>query len=548
MFYSIKVKVITTFSLVMIIFTSILLLTIFLNERDRLLSLELEKSTEISRMHASILSQEFVQYISMLKMLSDDPQIKLSDKSAIDIALKRLMKVGNDNFVNAIYIDKNFNLTDAKGNTNKVSHPSFLHGEKWANKEYNITVPLHTRFEKDPVVIVGVPILDVDKKWLGNIAVAVSLSKLSKRLASIKLTKGSYAWLVDSNNLVVSHPLQQLVMKVNLSTNESVNFPGFHKVVKKIKYQSNGYGRYFDMQLNESKIITFSKVEFLPGWTLFVTTEESEIFEDIYEILYNILIIALVLMILCFLLISRLADKVTMPIMQLTQDVKASVNTKNNVIRIIHANDEIGALSKAFHSSFQKINAYTSRLEEMVNRRTKEVSIKNVLLSEQNIKLEELVSKDPLTQLYNRRAFYALVETELSRAKRHHFSIALAVLDIDHFKKINDQYGHNVGDQVLRRFADELSLNMRKEDLICRWGGEEFVILLSASTTEKVFNHMEEVRKKISNMQFDAVNQVTFSTGMSTLREGEEFKQWFKRADQAMYKAKETGRNRIVTN
>lgn len=548
MFYSIKVKVITTFSLVMIVFTSLLLLTIFLNERDRLLNLELEKSTEISRMHASILSQEFAQYISMLKMLSDDPKIKLSDTSTVDVALKRLMKVGNGNFVNAIYIDKNFNLFDYKGRTNKVTHPLFLHSEQWANKEYNITVPLHTRFEKDPVIVVAVPILDAEKKWMGTIAVAVPLTTLSKRLASIKLTKGSYAWLVDSNNLIISHPLQRLVMKVNLSTNESVNFPGFHKVVEKIKSQNNGYGRYFDTQLSESKIITFSKIDFLPDWTLFVTTEESEIFENIYEILYNILIIALVLMLLFLLLISKLADKVTMPIIQLTQDVEASVNTKNNVIRIIHANDEIGALSKAFHSSLQKINSYTSRLEEMVNRRTKEVLIKNTLLSEQNIKLEELVSKDPLTQLYNRRAFYALVDTELSRAKRHHFSVALAVLDIDNFKQINDQYGHDVGDLVLRRFADELSLNMRKEDLICRWGGEEFTILLSASTTEKVFNHMEEVRKKISNMKFDSVDKVTFSTGMSTLREGEEFKQWFKRADQAMYKAKAAGRNCIVTN
>ena len=546
MFYSIKAKVIITFSLVMIIFTSLLLFTIYINERDRLLNLELEKSTEISNMHAQIISQEFAQYISMLKMLSDDPKIKSDNKESIHLALQRLMKIGDGNFINAVYIDKKLNLTDFSGNTNKVTHPSFIHGEQWKNKAYNITVPLYTLFEKDPVIIVAVPILEADKKWVGTLAVAVPLGVLTKRLSSIKLAKESYAWLADSNDLIVSHPNDGAVLKTTLSTTDSSNFPGFYKIVRQTKLQDNGYGHYFDTKLNEPKIVTFSKIDNLPGWTLFVTTKESEIFQDVYTILNNVLIISIVLMAIFLFIIIRLANKVTKPIIRLTKDVKASVNGKNNVIRIIHSKDEIGALSKAFHGSLQKIRSQNLHLEEMVNKRTLEISSKNTLLNEQNIQLEELVSKDPLTHLYNRRAFNTLVSKELSRAKRHRFSIALAVLDIDFFKKINDQYGHDVGDQVLCRFAEQLTLNMRKEDLICRWGGEEFVILLSASTTDKVFNHMEDLRKKIEDMDFDPVESVTFSTGMSTYREGEDFKEWFKRADQAMYEAKETGRNRIV--
>lgn len=546
MFYSIKGKVVTTFSLVMIIFTSLLLFTTFIKEREHLLDMELEKSTEISKMHANILSQEFAQYIAMLKMLSDDPKIKSNDITAIRVALQRLMKVGDGNFINAIYIDKNFNLNDFSGNTNKVTHPLFIHGERWKNKEYNISVPVSTKFEKKPVIIVAVPILDEDKKWIGTIAVAVPLSILSEKLLSIKLAKESYAWLADANDLIVSHPDKDKVMKITLSSTGNSNFPDFYKIVKQTKLQENGYGHYFDTKLNEAKIVTFSKIDNLPGWTLFVTTKESDIFQNVHTILNNVLMTSIILMVIFLFIISRLANKVTKPIIRLTKDVKASVNGKNNVVRIIHSKDEIGALSKAFHSSLQKINSHTSHLEEMVNRRTQEISSKNILLNEQNVQLEELVSKDPLTNLYNRRAFHSLVDKEISRAKRHNFSVALAVLDIDHFKNINDQYGHDVGDQVLCRFAEQLTLNMRKEDLICRWGGEEFVILLSGSTTDKVFDHMEEVRKKISDMDFDPVERVTFSTGISTFREGEDFKEWFKRADQAMYEAKETGRNRIV--
>jgi diguanylate cyclase (GGDEF)-like protein len=546
MFHSIKAKVITTFSLVMIIFTCLLLTTIFINERERVLNLELEKSTEISKMHANLLSEEFAKYVAMLQMVSDNSQIKVNDKSFIARQLQRLMTIGRGNFINAIYVDKNFNLTDALGRESKVTNPLFVHGDQWLGKEYNITVPIQSKFEKTPVIMVAVPILDDEQKWIGSIAVAVSVSLLAKKLSPIKLTKESYAWLTDSNNLIVSHPDQSRMLKLTLSSQENKNFPGFYKIVNQIKTQNYGYGRYVDAMINESKIVTFSKIDYLPGWTLFVTTKESEIFQDTYQILHNVLIISLILMALFLLVITQLANKVTKPLIKLTKAVKLSVSSKRNFIKVSDAKDEIGQLSTAFDSSLQKIRLHTTHLEAMVESRTQEITRKNALLSEQNNKLEELVSKDPLTHLYNRRAFNALVEKEIARSIRHGVPITLAVLDIDHFKKVNDEFGHDVGDQVLCHFANELSGNMRKEDLICRWGGEEFAILLSAATTEKAFGHMEMLREKIATMDFAPVQQVTFSTGMSTLKEGEDFKTWFKRADKALYQAKASGRNRII--
>ena len=546
MFYSIKAKMITLFSLVMICFTALLLVTIFINQRENVLNLELKKSSEISNMHANILSQEFAQYIAMLKMQSDDSQLKKNDPDKIKKILQRLMKVGNRNFVNAIYVDQNLNLVDASGNKNKVTNPLFLKGEEWKNKPYNITVPVNTFFEKKPVIIVAVPVLNDQDKWQGTLAVAVPLKTIIDKLSSIKLANGSYAWLADSNDLVVAHPAPSVVMNARLSTDDSVDFPGFYKITRQTKLQNNGYGRYYDTQLQESKIVTFSKIQNLPGWNLFVTTQEVEIFRGIYSIVYSALTISIILMIVFLFIISQLSNKVTGPIVRLTKDVKASVTAKSNFIRIIHSKDEIGALSKAFHRSLQKIHHHTTQLEEMVRERTKEISSKNSLLNEQNDKLEVQVSKDSLTNLYNRRAFNALVEKELSRAKRHHVSIALAVLDLDNFKNINDKYGHDTGDKVLCRFANELTTSMRKEDLICRWGGEEFVVLLSASTSEKVYEHMEEVRERVATMDFSPAPQVTFSAGMSTYREGESFTEWFKRADKALYKAKDNGRNQIV--
>ncbi|PKH28060.1 diguanylate cyclase [Shewanella sp. ALD9] len=396
--------------------------------------------------------------------------------------------------------------------------------------------------------MVGVPILDTQNNWIGTLAVAVPLTIISAKLAEIKLAKESYAWLTDSNGLMVSHPNKSFIMKNKLSMTESADYPGFYKIVRQTKLQNDGYGRYRDAKLNESKIVTFSKVDYLPGWTLFVTTKESEIFHAIYTIMYDVLVTSIILMVIFLLLISELSNRITKPIVQLTKDVKASVKDKKSYLKIIDSDDEIGQLSKAFHDSLQKIHLHTIHLEQMVNHRTQEITDKNLLLNQQNEKLEQLASKDPLTLLYNRRAFSALVDKEISRAKRHHFPVTLVILDIDYFKKINDEFGHNVGDDILCRFADELSINMRKENLICRWGGEEFVILIPEATSAMVFKHIEELRQKISQMDFAPIDKLTFSAGMATLRIEEPFKEWFQRADSALYKAKGSGRNKIVVD
>ena len=548
MFHSIKAKIIIIYSLVMIVFTSLLLFTIFINERERMIDLELAKSTEISQMHASMLSQDFAKDVAMLTMLSGDFDPIKNDKATIVELLKRLMEVEGNGFINAVYIDKDLTLTDVNGNMMKVEHSTFLQGKQWDGKEYNITNPIISRFEESPVIMITVPIRDIDNNWTGSLAAAVPMTLLPQKLSSIKLGKESYAWLVDAEGLVVSHPITEFIMANKISTEESVNFPGFNEIVKQTKVQNSGYGRYMDKVLDESKVVTFSKLDYLPGWILFVTTEESEIFAELYEILFNVLIISLLLMAVFLIFISQLSDKVTKPIIQLTKEIKAVVNSKREYFEGVDSNDEIGQLSKALQSSFNKIRLHTLHLEKIVNQRTEEISSKNALLNEQNIKLEELVSKDPLTHLYNRRAFMSLLDKELSRAKRHSSTTTLAILDIDHFKKVNDTFGHNIGDEVLCRFASELVNNMRLEDLICRWGGEEFVVLLWGTTADDAFSSMNQIRENISNVEFDTVGKVTFSTGMATMEKAEDFKSWLHRADEALYKAKESGRNCIVKN
>lgn len=156
---------------------------------------------------------------------------------------------------------------------------------------------------------------------------------------------------------------------------------------------------------------------------------------------------------------------------------------------------------------------------------------------------------DSLTGLANRAGLQRRMEEEHERWQRYGGRLLLVVLDVDHFKSINDRFGHLAGDKVLRLIAQQLSRRLRKTDFIGRFGGEEFVILMPGVTPEQGATALEELRNGIEHAPFHFKNEpvpVTISIGFTEFREGDTLESSFERADRAMYQAKETGRNRIV--
>ena len=161
-------------------------------------------------------------------------------------------------------------------------------------------------------------------------------------------------------------------------------------------------------------------------------------------------------------------------------------------------------------------------------------------------KFEKMAVTDKLTELYNRHKFYEIVQQEIARSKRNGKPFSNIIFDIDHFKKINDRYGHDVGDEVLRTIAKLVKENIRKSDALFRWGGEEFVILLPETDSEGAFKLAEKIRHIVEQYHFDQVGLVTISLGVSQfdLQNDTDIDQVIKRADNALYRSKEEGRNR----
>ncbi|MDQ7038401.1 MAG: sensor domain-containing diguanylate cyclase [Aquificota bacterium] len=160
-------------------------------------------------------------------------------------------------------------------------------------------------------------------------------------------------------------------------------------------------------------------------------------------------------------------------------------------------------------------------------------------------RLKELAERDHLTGVYNRRASEGLLNHELEKAKKYRKPLSVIMFDIDHFKKINDTYGHQTGDEVLRRLVNLVRKNLRKTDIIARWGGEEFIVLLPGTDLKNAVELAERLRRVVERADFGKVGRVTVSFGVAGLKEADTVESIISRVDKAVYRAKRKGRNRV---
>ncbi len=167
------------------------------------------------------------------------------------------------------------------------------------------------------------------------------------------------------------------------------------------------------------------------------------------------------------------------------------------------------------------------------------------------MKLIEQATIDPLTKVYNRRAMEEFATKILANAKRYNQTLSVIITDIDHFKSVNDRYGHPAGDALLQRFADILKSNIRGEDILARYGGEEFLFLLPNCDLHSATFLAEKLRVKVEESQTLLGNGLSLSITASfgiTSAQGENiiWSQIVSHADDALYQAKKQGRNRVV--
>lgn len=184
------------------------------------------------------------------------------------------------------------------------------------------------------------------------------------------------------------------------------------------------------------------------------------------------------------------------------------------------------------------LNSYIVELESINNK-----------LQEEKEHSEYLASRDHLTGIFNRRYIQSRIMEMIGENHTGTLNFTMALFDIDNFKSVNDQYGHPCGDFVLKEVVNIINIHAREEDCLSRWGGEEFLLMLSYTSLDMALPIVEQIRRAVENHLFRYTNEtfnLTITCGISSFQQNENYKSIFKRIDDALYEGKNSGKNKII--
>jgi len=246
---------------------------------------------------------------------------------------------------------------------------------------------------------------------------------------------------------------------------------------------------------------------------------------------------------------DMIVSDIKMPVMNGIDMIKAikDINPEAKII-FTTAHSESGYLLEAIDI---QVDGY---LLKPVNKKALinlvEKVAKNIIVEKENkelkIELANMAYKDGLTGAFNRNKFQEVFEYEQKQSKRYSKPLSIAMFDIDYFKKLNDEYGHLVGDEILVNLTKIVTNEIRDTDLFARWGGEEFVILFNNTTYEDAISKSNSIKDIVQNTNHPIAGNITISFGVTQLKDDDILKSTLKRVDLALYEAKDAGRNCVV--
>lgn len=230
---------------------------------------------------------------------------------------------------------------------------------------------------------------------------------------------------------------------------------------------------------------------------------------------------------------------------EMCEKLKANIETKDIPIIFITAKTDEDSIEKAFDMGGSDYVKKPFHPKELLARVKKELT-----LQELQAELQQSALTDPLTELHNRRYFNQITERLMELSKRNNEPLSVVILDIDLFKSVNDTYGHQVGDEVIKVLANRLKKYQRKSDIACRLGGDEFILLLPNTTVDGAEYVANKIRESVNEtvIETNEGDSVTFSIslGVSEANKGMNLKDTIRKADESLYEAKKHGRNCVV--
>lgn len=330
------------------------------------------------------------------------------------------------------------------------------------------------------------------------------------------------------------------------------------EIISSLKEENQFFKSFFEYkkknleELVRPTIITFLNKKYIVQVIPIKNGDNSEyisIFADYDSILapyelqvFNLLIIFTLTALIMVPIIIYFSGIIIKPIYELVKEsLKIKRRRYESIKKVESSILEVSYLSSAFEDMSESIHRYQNSLEEQVKERTKE-------LIEKNQELLKLSITDKLTEIYNRAKLDKTLQEEFNRSKRYKTEFSVILIDIDFFKKVNDTFGHQIGDDVLKESAQVLKDSIRLTDVLGRWGGEEFLIISPQTNLEGAVKIAEHINNAIKLYKFKTYpNKVTMSIGVASYFEDmSKIEEIVLNADKSLYKAKENGRDRVV--
>ena len=378
----------------------------------------------------------------------------------------------------------------------------------------------------------------------GYLIASFSLRRLWTNFPNYKIGRNGFLVAINGQGEILYHP----DLKRWLTDTHKINELGFTEIdprnydVKKAQFQ-----KLYD---NEQYLVNYyfdSNTDF----GLFAFQPKSEIDDLISSATQASIAILVISILIIFLVAAWMFYMLGVPLNRITKHIRRITDGDLDIenIDVGSRKDELGQLSKAFNTmhdtikrQIKELNAHRDILEQEVKERTKD-------LEEVNKKLELISKTDELTGLPNRREMNETIANEMGRSSRTHKPFCFIFIDIDHFKNINDTYGHACGDVILKSVAQTIRGLLRKYDVFARYGGEEFLTLLPETDLEGARVVAERFRRQIEKMTVryaDFTIKITITLGVAKFDERLGADRSIQMADKALYQGKEGGRNRVI--
>ena len=409
-----------------------------------------------------------------------------------------------------------------------VKLPERWLGRAQANK-YSVGSAYWDEILQAAVIVIAQPIRTTNERLLGVLVAKLNFQTISKIL--MKYARGEigelYLITQDGFLLVSSHPLSTEFLQTKL----------LHNTTLKLFSQEGEPNAYLGYH-NQPVVGALKRISEL-GWGVVAEKQRAKAYAQIVRLRNLTLALVVALLFLIGLTAYLLSLSLVRPLNRLTSGAGKVASGDLDVDVPVSSGSEVGYLTEVFNDMVARLRQGREELASI-----------NETLRQKNIELHQISITDSLTGLYNRKHLMETLDKEVTRSERYSHPFSLLVIDIDHFKKYNDTYGHLAGDEVLRRLASVFKETIRSSDYAARYGGEEFIIILPEISPEQGAEAAERIRCKVAEQRFEGDGEaiaVTISVGVASYPEnGEDAETVIRNADEALYEAKKLGRNQVV--